>query len=683
MHILLLQGHSTNFFAYLAAEAVRQGHSITKVNFCAGDDAQWRGARPLRFRGSFEELGAFYDRLFRELTPDAIVLYDALRPVHRPAIECARALGLALWDIENGYFRPDYITMDYYGHGARSCIPRMPEQIRELARRLPALEEPQKLPSGKLSWAVQDTCYRVINGLLRRRYPNQAGIWQLSAREEYPSWIRRVCRDWFRRDRYAHAYRAALGSPGPLFVLPLQLGHDNVVQQCSPFPDMAAVLKEVVSSFARHAPSEARLAIKRHPLDPEFQDWHHLVTKIAGDLRVEKRVLYFAGGNLDALIRAAAGVITVNSTVGLQALEQGKPVKALGRACYSIEGLIDDRELAAFWHDPRPPDPELFAAFRHVAVYLTQVNGGLYSRRAKAHAARKAVARLEMQRQHLGLVLDRRKGRILISYGIVKSGSTLAFELTKRALENAGYIQRLVKGPYLKGGKRRNFINDMSREAVLGLLEDVRDNEFLAFKTHQRLKPDVWELLRRPEIAERVSIHVIFRDPRDAALSLVDAGNRARAKQVGAFAGIADLSQALSAMQKSVETCADWAKLPGSLKLYYDDIAFDTVRTIERIAAHLGISCAAEEVRRYVLDNAPTQMNKGIRKRHVAEMSEAEKLRFEAAFAEFIVQACEQRDYSWFEKQEFSWISGPVRARGRKKGAQAPARAELSLAKTG
>src|SRR5690606_41663120 len=77
----------------------------------------------------------------------------------------------------------------------------------------------------------------------------------------------------------------------------------------------------------------------------------------------EDRVIFIEGGSLPRLSRDAKGMVTVNSTSGMVALEQQRPVAALGRAIYDIEGLTHQGPLDEFWEQPRRPDPELLKHF--------------------------------------------------------------------------------------------------------------------------------------------------------------------------------------------------------------------------------------------------------------------------------------------------------------------------------
>ena len=54
-------------------------------------------------------------------------------------------------------------------------------------------------------------------------------------------------------------------------------------------------------------------------------------------------------------------MITVNSTVGLQALFHAVPTKTMGDTFYNLEGLTDQKPLDRFWCDPQPSDRALLS----------------------------------------------------------------------------------------------------------------------------------------------------------------------------------------------------------------------------------------------------------------------------------------------------------------------------------
>jgi capsular polysaccharide export protein len=59
------------------------------------------------------------------------------------------------------------------------------------------------------------------------------------------------------------------------------------------------------------------------------------------------------------VLAPAAGVVTVNSTAGLQALREGKPVVALGRALYDMPGLTFQGARPLLDRGRRRPTPRL------------------------------------------------------------------------------------------------------------------------------------------------------------------------------------------------------------------------------------------------------------------------------------------------------------------------------------
>jgi capsular polysaccharide export protein len=176
---------------------------------------------------------------------------------------------------------------------------------------------------------------------------------------------------------------------------PLQLDTDFQIRTHSRYGDTLAAAGEIIASFARHADRDSRLVVKLHPLDFRPQLKRRRIAALAADCGVADRVDFIDGGDLQQLVDGARGVVVVNSTVGLFALERGKPVKALGAAVFDLPGLTFQGGLDRFWADGAPPRPDLLDAFRRVVVARTQIPGGFFSRQgldlAVAGARRRIV----------------------------------------------------------------------------------------------------------------------------------------------------------------------------------------------------------------------------------------------------------------------------------------------------
>ena len=100
------------------------------------------------------------------------------------------------------------------------------------------------------------------------------------------------------------------------------------------------------------------------------------------------------GGDLAILLDHAQGVILVNSTTGLQALNAGIPVKTLGIAIYDIPGLTHQGPLDDFWQQAQKPDAELMDAFTRLLAASIQVKGSFFNKQGQEAAAQEFIRRI-------------------------------------------------------------------------------------------------------------------------------------------------------------------------------------------------------------------------------------------------------------------------------------------------
>ncbi len=349
-----------------------------RVNFCAGDAAYW-GRRPAwAFRGALDGLGDFLDDRIVRFGITDLVLFGDCRPVHLPALAKASEHGVRIHVFEEGYFRPFWVTLERDGVNARSRLPRDPDWYRETASRLPGLSPPVRFRSPFWLRATHDVVYHLAGALNPLWYPRYRTHAPVTAPVEYAGYVRRFARlRWQRSREFARAETLAHGT-APYFLLPLQLNGDAQIREHSRFRDMGEVIDEVMTSFARHAPSDALLVIKNHPLDMGLVNYRRQIGRLARHLELEDRVHFLEDGDLRTLVAHARGVVTVNSTVGLASLAQGRPTLALSDPIYALPGLTAQEGLDVFWQARIAPDASLYAAFHRVVMQATQVNGGFY-----------------------------------------------------------------------------------------------------------------------------------------------------------------------------------------------------------------------------------------------------------------------------------------------------------------
>ena len=126
-------------------------------------------------------------------------------------------------------------------------------------------------------------------------------------------------------------------------------------------------MREIIASFARSG-SPPELVFIAHPLHNGLIAWDRVIARLAREFGIADRVHSLPGGTPPELLRNAAGVVTINSTIGITALHAGIPVKALGNAIFDVPGLAFQAPLDRFWDAPTPPDPDLMAAFLSALV---------------------------------------------------------------------------------------------------------------------------------------------------------------------------------------------------------------------------------------------------------------------------------------------------------------------------
>ena len=392
---LFLQGLASPFFARLGKALAERGHVVRRINFNGGDRLFWPMQGAADFRGRDDDWPAFLAERLATWNITDIVLFGDCRPLHLTARRIARALDLPVHVLEEGYLRPNWITLETGGVNGHSSLPRDPVWFRNAAYGAPAWSGGTPVESVFWRRALGDVLYSSACAAMSWRYPSYRSHRPWNAFVEYAGWGRKLLRQRAQKRSGEWEIEALIASGRPYFVLPLQLDSDTQLRLHSPFGGMQKPLECALASFAAHAPREATLVVREHPLDNGLRDWSALSRDLAASHGISERVLYMPRGELTPLLANARGLVTVNSTVGVLALATGVPVIALGSAIYDLPELTFQHGLDAFWTGATPPDAETFDAFRRVVAHRTQLNGGFFSAEGIRLAINAAVRRLE------------------------------------------------------------------------------------------------------------------------------------------------------------------------------------------------------------------------------------------------------------------------------------------------
>lgn len=307
-------------------------------------------------KGKLFELQYNWARAFFSKRPQAVALaWNGLNGSRRVWIEAARDAGAKVLCFEHAPV-PNAITADPKGVNFANALPRVGQ---------PYIDWLARHPEARGAW------HPAANRITQRK-PNPA------------------------KDGLASDLDAPSLETNFLFV-PLQYQGDS---QLRIFGGRCRTLEQTIDHVveaAKNLPEGWHLRVKEHPSDPSTIRPHLEAARGALPIFIDNATDTFAQ------VRAAKAVVTVNSSVGLEALMLGKPVVVMGEAFWALPGLTisgqTPADLAAALAAPEhlTYDPELREAFLSylVACYYPRLdeteNGYKMPSADRAHV----IARLE------------------------------------------------------------------------------------------------------------------------------------------------------------------------------------------------------------------------------------------------------------------------------------------------
>jgi capsular polysaccharide export protein len=394
-HVVFLQGMPSPFFERIAQRLRAQGWRASRINLCVGDQVFWRSHGAVNYRGSLARWPAYIDDYFAREGVTHLILLGEQRRYHREAVGLAKARGINVTVTDFGYLRPDWITFEADGMSGGSRFPRDPGAIRTLARQSAPPQWPVRYRDSAVRMAAADLTYNLVNLLGGWLFPRYQRSDMRPATLIYtPASAWRLYSNARVRPRMEAFVQDLVASGRRFYVFPLQLDFDFQIVAYSPFSSIEESIDLVLSSFARHAPPDAGLVLKEHPWDPALHDWAGSMHRRARELGIADRVSYLRGGNLDVLVQASAGVVTVNSTSGLRALQLLRPVQVLGQAVYDVPGLCHQGGLDNFWTHAQAPQEDLVADYLRALAGTVQIRGAFFNDEGLNAAVDEAVQRL-------------------------------------------------------------------------------------------------------------------------------------------------------------------------------------------------------------------------------------------------------------------------------------------------
>lgn len=348
--ILLLQGPVGPFFRHLQQRLVDRGFRVVKINFNGGDLLFSASGDVINFRGSLAQWTLWLNNFLIAQAPAAIVLFGDGRPYHAEALHLASKRQISTWCLEEGYIRPNYVTCERSGNNARSPLTQESTQVH----RRP-VEESRPVKNPFVVTAKYAVLQAIAQSALSSRFRDNVRHRERPMVGECVRWALFLARKAAFYPANRLLFRKIVTQRFRNYhVVALQVHDDlNLLRNGNGWT-MPRLIDEVTRSFAQHAPPSHQLLFKVHPLDRGHLPYRRIVAEAARKYGCKPRVRTMDDRPIGPMIRHSQGVITVNSTSGVIALEHGKPLLVLGNAVYSTAALrtLPPRHLSemdAFW----------------------------------------------------------------------------------------------------------------------------------------------------------------------------------------------------------------------------------------------------------------------------------------------------------------------------------------------
>lgn len=336
--VILLQGPVGPFFRHLQQHLELSGLNVWRICFNAGDRLYAPRRNRIDFAGSLEEWEAWFAAFLAEGKFTQIILFGSSRPAHRVARTVAKAAGVEVLSLEEGYIRPGYVTVERDGNNADSPI----------AGKLPPQDfVPPPEPQGDVTdynsfraMAAHAALYYLIRELFSTRKERWLFHRRISLIPEIGYWIRNAWRRVAGQGRnFATIQHLLEHHHHRYFLIPLQVAADSQMGEAARGWTTPRLIAETIASFARSAPRGYRLVFKIHPMERGRSNDRRFIMQAAEALGIGPQVDVIDTGSIGLLTRHSAGMITINSTSGLSAIYHGVPLMVLGDAIYRNEAL--------------------------------------------------------------------------------------------------------------------------------------------------------------------------------------------------------------------------------------------------------------------------------------------------------------------------------------------------------
>lgn len=403
--VLLLQGPVGPFFSELQTELNKQDVYCQRVLFNFADAFYTKHKNVIPFKKKVEFWEPFLSDLIDEHKINTIVIFGCERDRHESARVIAAEKGVKIISLEEGYFRPGFISVELNGNNRFSPIVEKLKQeldgkgIIENSTHLNERKPSSGTGLSKVVWlAIFYYNLRAIGSFL---YPYQAHHRKRPLASEAFFWIRNLVRKNIRRNKNKIKIINLIEKfSGKYFIVPLQVSDDMQIVKASRGWDNSKLIYAAIASFSKHAPKGCKLVIKVHPLERGHRDYKNIVDHAAEMRNCEEDIILIDDGLMDELSLNSCGMLTINSGSAYYAIQNSIPVGVMGDALFRHPKLVScietNDDIDKFWTQKEVCEPHIAKWFLNYIRSTALFPGDYYRKNERKIAVQEIVKQLKL-----------------------------------------------------------------------------------------------------------------------------------------------------------------------------------------------------------------------------------------------------------------------------------------------
>ncbi|WP_418135097.1 hypothetical protein [Psychromonas sp. GE-S-Ul-11] len=295
---------------------------------------------------------------------DFVLMHNDLRWQHALAIQVCNELDIRYLITERGLFRPHTTTIDFQGVNAYSSISKNIHFYEEVTVK--------NLPFKDYSIGRYKSFKVNLKFALFLCFNYFGDLFKLNSHLANQGYSLLSYAFLFLKQRKKLKAKLIPALPKKYIFIPLQVNTDTQILVHSQYESIQAFIYHIEHTFYAEQ-SDLSLVFKQHPMDKG--------QKYKFDARS-----IISNNSTTQLIKDSEFIITINSTVGFEAIQQYKQVIVLGEAFYKISKLCIASSIDSFRKDLKTClnnqveiDRQLIDKFIYYLKQEYQVNGNLFN----------------------------------------------------------------------------------------------------------------------------------------------------------------------------------------------------------------------------------------------------------------------------------------------------------------